>query len=105
CADPNIQGGGPAPNLLAARQEPESYEYRGDVALYYPPRLASTPENELYLALAQVQQGANLAGGIPRLERAIEQHRPTRPDIYYELARAYRQTSNFAAVVRWCEQA
>ena len=27
------------------------------------------------------------------------QHRPTRPDVYYELARAYARTSNFAAVV------
>ena len=103
--DHNIQRRRPAADLLAPRREPESYEYRGEVALYYPPQLASTPENELYLALAQVQQGANLAGGIPRLERAIEQYRPTRPDIYYELARAYARTSNFAAVIRWCEEA
>jgi predicted CXXCH cytochrome family protein len=103
--DHDIQRRRPAADPLAPRREPESYEYRGEVALYYPPQLASTPENELYLALAQVQQGANLASGIPRLERAIEQHRPTRPDIYYELARAYARTSNFAAVVRWCEEA
>ena len=103
--DHYIQRRRPAADLLAPRAEPDSYEYRGEVALYYPPQLESTPENELYLALAQVQQGANLASGIPRLERAIEQHRPTRPDLYYELARAYARTSNFAAVVRWCEEA
>jgi predicted CXXCH cytochrome family protein len=103
--DHYIQRRRPAADLLAPRREPESYEYRGDVALYYPPQLAPTPENELYLGLAQVQQGANLAGGIPRLERAIEQYRPTRPEIYYELARAYSKTSNFTAVVRWCEEA
>jgi hypothetical protein len=38
-------------------------DYRGDVVLYYPPTLPSTPENDLYLALAQVQQGSNLAAG------------------------------------------
>jgi tetratricopeptide (TPR) repeat protein len=103
--DHYIQRRRPAADLLAPRTEPESHEYRGEVALYYPPQLAPTPENELYLALAQVQQGANLGAGIPRLERAIGQHRPTRPDIYYELARAYARTSNFAAAVRWCEEA
>jgi predicted CXXCH cytochrome family protein len=103
--DHYVQRRRPAADLLAPRREPESYEYRGDVALYYPPQLASTPENELYLALAQVQHGANLAGGIPRLERAIGQYRPPGPDFYYELARAYGRTSNFAASVRWCEEA
>ena len=103
--DHYIQRRRPDRDLLAPRTEPESYEYRGEGALYYPPQLASTPENELYLALAQVQQGANLAGGIPRLERAIQQYRPARPDIYHELARAYAKTSNLASVIRWCEEA
>ena len=57
--------------------------------LYYPPTLPPTPENELYLALAQVQQGSNLTAGIRRLEQAIEKHRPQRAEFYYELARAY----------------
>ena len=34
--------------------------YRGEVTLYYPPTLAKTPENELYLAVAQVKHRANL---------------------------------------------
>jgi predicted CXXCH cytochrome family protein len=103
--DHYIQRQRPAADLLAPRVEPDSYEYRGEVVLYYPPKLASTPDNELYLALAQVQHGADLAAGIPRLERAIAQYRPARPDFYYELARAYAKTSNFAGVVRWCEEA
>ena len=57
--------------------------------LYYPPTLPQTAENELYLALAQVQQGSNLTAGIGRLETAIEKHRPSRPEFSYELARAY----------------
>ena len=43
--------------------------------------------------------------GIPRLEQAIEKHRPTRPEFYYELARAYARTSNYDAVIRWCQEA
>lgn len=103
--DHHIQRRRPAIDLLSPRAEPDSYEYRGEVALYYPPTLASTPENELYLALAQVQHGANLAAGIPRLERAIEGARPARPDFYYELARAHAKASNSAAVIHWCEEA
>jgi tetratricopeptide (TPR) repeat protein len=79
--------------------------YRGEVVLYYPPTLPSTPENDLYVALAQVQQGSNLSAGIPRLEHAIARHKPARPDFYYELARAHAKTSNHEAVIRWCEEA
>jgi predicted CXXCH cytochrome family protein len=78
-------------------------DYRGEVALYYPSALPSTPENELYLALAQVQQGSNLTTGIPRLREAIERHNPSRAEFYYELARAYSKTADHAAVVRWSE--
>ena len=79
--------------------------YRGEVVLYYPPALPPTPENELYLALAQVQQGSNLAAGIPRLQRALERAAPDRPEFYYELARAYAKASDHAAVIQWCETA
>ena len=62
-------------------------------------------ENELYLALAQVQQGSNLAAGIPRLEQAIEKHKPRRAEFYYELARAYAKTSSHDNAIRWSEEA
>src|SRR5262249_41684821 len=52
--DHYIQRDKPAADLLAPRVEPDNYEYRGQVVLYYPPTLPSTPDNELYLALAQV---------------------------------------------------
>jgi len=95
-------------DLLADRTEADSLthgDYRGDVVLYYPPTLPPTPENELYLAVAQVQQGSNLAVGILRLEQAIKKYRPERADFYYELARAYAKTSNHDADIRWCEEA
>jgi tetratricopeptide (TPR) repeat protein len=101
-----IQRFRPARDLTAPLNEATTlaaHDYRGEVALYYPTALPSTPDSELYLALAQVQQGSNLTAGIPRLQQAIERHNPTRAEFYYELARAYGKTSNYAAVMQWCE--
>ena len=79
--------------------------YRGEVVPYYPAALPSTPENELYVALAQVEHGSNLIAGIPRLQKAIERDKPERAEFYYELARAYEKTGNHAAAIEWCEAA
>lgn len=106
--DHYIQRQRPRGDLLAARTEADSLEhgtYRGEVVLYYPPTLPATAENELYVALAQVRQGSNLAAGIPRLEQAIEKYRPQRPDFYYELARAYSRTGDYDSAIRWCREA
>ena len=79
--------------------------YRGDVVLYYPPELSRTPEGELYLAVAQVKDGSNLAAGIPRLERAIRKHRPARGEFYYELAEAHRKADNQSKAIALYHQA
>ena len=106
--DHYIQRRRPAGDLLSPRKEADNFEhgaYRGEVVAYYPPKLPPTPENELYLALAQVQQGSNLTAGITRLEAAVEKYRPERADFYYELARAYSKALNYDADIRWCEEA
>ena len=106
--DHYIQRERPRGDLLAERTEAEGLEhrdYRGEVALYYPPTLPATPENELYVALAQVKQGSNLAVGIRRLEDAIEKHRPQRPEFFYELGRAYSMSANYDVGIRWCREA
>ena len=95
-------------DLVAARTEADSLgkgDYRGEVVPYYPSTLPPTPENDLYLALAQVQQGSNLASGIRQLEHAIQTHRPERPEFYYELAHAYSRTANYDADMSWCREA
>ncbi|MCC6988932.1 MAG: tetratricopeptide repeat protein [Acidobacteria bacterium] len=79
--------------------------YQGEVALYYPKTLPPTPDTELYLALAQVQQGSNLAAGIPRLQQAIAAHPAPRPEFYYELARAHAKAGHPAEVMRWADAA
>jgi tetratricopeptide (TPR) repeat protein len=95
-------------DLLAERTEADSVTqgaYRGEVVPYYPPKLPSTPANELYLALAQVVEGSNLTDGILRLQRAIDQHRPERAELYYELARAHSAAGDHGAGVSWSQEA
>lgn len=106
--DHYIQRKLPGGDLLAPRREAANFEhgdYHGEVELYYPPQLPPTPENTLYLALAQVQQGSNIDNGIVRLQAAIEKYKPARPEFYYELARAYSKKSDFEADIRWCNEA
>lgn len=79
--------------------------YRGEVSLYYPERLSPTLENEAYLAVAQVQHGANLGAGIPRLEAAIAALSPAGPEFYFELGKAYSKMGDEAAAARLHEEA
>jgi tetratricopeptide (TPR) repeat protein len=59
----------------------------------------------LYVAVAQVRDGADLDGGIPRLRQAIEHLKPGQPEFYLELAKAYSRSGNSGETVRWCEEA
>ena len=96
-----IQRRKPARDLVAARAERADGGYRGEVTPYYPEKDAG----ELYIAVAQVRDGANLDRGIPRLREAIERLKPTQPDFYLELAKAYSKAGNPTEAVRWCDEA
>ena len=64
--DHRIQRHAPAGNALAEipeRHETSETAYRGSVELYYP-RSLPKPEDELYVASAQVLEAANLSQGI-----------------------------------------
>ena len=94
-----IQRRGPAGDPLAdlaERHETGDQAYRGEVVLYYPERLPATPENDLYLGLAQVVDNSNLSAGIPRLSRAIERSAPSRPEFNLALADAWRNSGQLA---------
>lgn len=94
--DHYIQRRKPSRDLLApiTVEPPESEnDYRGEVVLYYPPSLPSTPENELYLAVAQVVQNSNLEGGIPRLKAALQKYRPAEGEFYFVMGEAYFNTN------------
>jgi predicted CXXCH cytochrome family protein len=95
--DHRIERRPPARDLLAPI--PESHpaakdEYHGEVVLYYPPALPPAPDNELYLALAQVAEARNLPNGIPRLTQALAQAVSPAVDFYIELGNAWRAAGN-----------
>lgn len=99
--DHHIQRQKPARDLLAARPEATDAGYRGEVVPYYPSKGA----DELYVAVAQVRDGTNPEGGIPRLRQAIERSKPVQPEFYLELAKAYGKSGNGSEAVHWCEEA
>jgi tetratricopeptide (TPR) repeat protein len=89
--DHRIQRPNPAQDWTAPKPERSSAEaaaYRGPVAPYYPQPWPSTPEGELYLAVAQTQDGSNRVQGIAQLESAIARHRPAQAQFYVELGDA-----------------
>jgi tetratricopeptide (TPR) repeat protein len=90
----------PAGDPLAPRRESVA-EYRGQVAAYYPPEGA----DDLYLALAQVRDEANLEAGAAALRNAIERRKPSEAGFYLDLAKAYFKAGNLDEAVAWCEEA
>ena len=105
--DHYIQRFKPDRDLLAPLQEEQFYgrEYRGEVVLYYPPDLPPSGETELYLAVAQIKDSANLQSGISHLEKAIEKYRPEQGEFYFALAEAYAESEQFDKAIRMYEQA
>jgi tetratricopeptide (TPR) repeat protein len=70
------------------QRQTEATAYRGEVVLYYPAALPK-PEDELYLAIAQVAQSSNLGAGIARLSAAIEKFRHASAEYYLQLGDAW----------------
>lgn len=100
--DHYIQRRRPEGDLLAERverQETGANAYRGPVVLYYPETLPRTPENDLYLAVAQVKQGSNLKEGIAQLSAALAKYAPQRAEWYLELADALDRDQQLAQAV------
>lgn len=79
--------------------------YRGEVALLYPRALPAGAAADLYLAVAQVRDGANLEAGIPSLRKAIETWKPVQGEFYGELANAYWKAGRPQAALPYFEEA
>jgi tetratricopeptide (TPR) repeat protein len=104
--DHYIQRFKPAGDLLGDRPEKRQTEataYRGEVVPY--PAAFSRPEDELYLAIAQVSQGSNLEAGIARLSQALGKYRPVNGEYYLQLADALSNAGKFDAALPWYEEA
>ncbi len=70
------------------------------VALYYPAKAPATPEAEISMAEAEVNDN-----GIPRLRELLERYQPNSPEPYLVLADAYDREGNNEEVARWSRQA
>ena len=106
--DHYIQRRKPARDLLAEmaeRHETDGAAYRGEVVLYYPEEAPRTPENDLYLALAQVIEKSNLSDGIRQLTAAIERYAPKRAEFYFELAEAWRNSGQLGKALPLYQEA
>ncbi len=104
--DHYIQRFKPERDLLAPLEEASFFgrSYRGEVLLHHPERL-SEQDRDLYVALAQVKDQANLKPGIVDLEKAIQKYRPAHPEFYYELAEAYFEDGQFEQAIPMYKEA
>jgi len=83
--DHKIQRKKPDRDLIAEMPERlDNKEHAKIVA--YDPKLGRSPEDQLYLAVAQVRELGKINSGISRLSELIDQYHPDRADYYVELA-------------------
>jgi tetratricopeptide (TPR) repeat protein len=87
----------PAGGLLADIPERHA-EYHGEVVQY-------GNADPLYTAVAQVITKSNLNAGIPRLESAIAQEKPSALEFELELAEAYANTNQFEKAINSFQRA
>jgi predicted CXXCH cytochrome family protein len=100
-----IQRHRPTGDLEAPLSEQSTANQTGEVVLYYPTDLPAKRDKDLYLAVAQVIEGANLKPGIERLELAIREYIPAQGEFYYELAQAYRSAGQPERALAMYEEA
>jgi predicted CXXCH cytochrome family protein len=102
-----IQRHKPAGDLLAPKAEviEPAAEYQTAVAPYYPAPLASTPENALYTAVAQVRDRRNLKEGLPQLAILLERYHPEQAGFYAELGLGYRAAGDLPKAIPYLEEA
>jgi tetratricopeptide (TPR) repeat protein len=105
--DHYIQRKLPSRDLLAPVEEAAfaaQGNYQGEVTLYYPPQLPTTPENGLNIDVAQVSGSANLKAGIPQLQKDLEKYKPPGPEFYLALGNAYKKAGNYDQAIHWYEE-
>jgi len=104
--DHYIQRTKPARDLVAPLEEvPDAPPTQAGVALYYPPQLPQTPENQLVLAVAEVKYGGNLPPAIARLKDAITKFAPQEPDVYLQLGSGYSKAGKEDEAIHWYNEA
>ncbi len=103
--DHYIQREKPSRDLLAPLEpHPASASNKKALAPYYPEKLRDESDDQLYMAIAESENTANLQGATA-LERALKVHAPAQAEFYAALGDAYAKTGNFAQAVTWFEEA
>jgi tetratricopeptide (TPR) repeat protein len=102
--DHYIQRIKPKGDLLAPVKETVPL-YHDEVVPYFPASLAQVPDGELYLAVAQVEDGSNLEAGALRLRQAIEKNKPDNAQFYFALGTAYAKSGKNKEAIRWYNEA
>jgi tetratricopeptide (TPR) repeat protein len=85
-----IQRHSPARDQLAPLREKtdEEQTYQGEVVFYYPKTGFERALQEVYLAIAQVKEKANIFRGVQMLQQALSKTVTKYPEPYFELAEA-----------------
>jgi tetratricopeptide (TPR) repeat protein len=102
--DHYIQRFKPRRDLLAPKKE-AVVSYQGEVVPYYPSSLSPIANGDLYLALAQTEDGSNLSSGIELMERALDRDRPSDPEFYFAIGAAFSISRQYDKAVPWYEEA
>jgi len=79
--------------------------YRGEVVPYYSKSPTQVPDEELYLAVAQVENESNLETGTLRLRRALEKYKPDDAGFYFALGAAYTKSGKNDEAIHWYQEA
>jgi predicted CXXCH cytochrome family protein len=95
----------PRTPIAEAPLESDIAAYRGKVVPYLPGGPPSTPELELYTAVAQVTQDANLAEGAALLDELIRRYSPAKGQFYLAAGDAWRKLGRLDRGGPWLEEA
>ncbi len=71
---------------------------------YYPPNPTPSPKHDLYLAVAQVNDGKD-ASGLNHLKATLTSQTPSAPEPYVTLGKAYVARGDNAEAIHWFEAA
>jgi predicted CXXCH cytochrome family protein len=99
----------PPGDLLADKteeRETAATAYHGEVVPYYPAKPGTTDEDAaLNAGIAQLHDGTNLQGGLPRMAMLIEKYHPANDEYYTALAQGYRAGGDLAKALPVYEEA
>ena len=103
--DHYIQREKPSRDLLAPLEpHPASSNNKTVLAPYYPEKLRDRSDDQLYMAIAESENTANLQGAAA-LESALKAYAPAEAEFYAALGDAYAKSGSYAQAVTWFEEA